>query len=94
MLSDTAVYQCEATNKHGTIILNTLLHVVSKCVFARVCLRICVSLTTLLCVCLRVRQVFLLRSSPPTASFTESSREKLPRWNVSRLGRHGHTSIG
>lgn len=29
VLSDTAVYQCEATNKHGAIILNTQLHVVS-----------------------------------------------------------------
>lgn len=25
---DTAVYQCEATNKHGSILLNTYLHVV------------------------------------------------------------------
>ncbi|XP_053498627.1 neural cell adhesion molecule L1.1 isoform X1 [Ictalurus furcatus] len=27
-LSDTAVYQCEASNKHGTAILNTYIHVV------------------------------------------------------------------
>lgn len=40
VLSDTAVYQCEATNKHGAIILNTQLHVVSKCVC--VCARVCV----------------------------------------------------
>ncbi|XP_077464722.1 neural cell adhesion molecule L1.1-like [Stigmatopora argus] len=28
MLSDTAVYQCEAANKHGSILLNAYLHVV------------------------------------------------------------------
>lgn len=28
--SDTAVYQCEATNKHGNILVNTRVHVVGE----------------------------------------------------------------
>lgn len=31
VFADTAVYQCEATNKHGSALLNTFLHVVGKC---------------------------------------------------------------
>lgn len=30
VFADTAVYQCEATNKHGSALLNTFLHVVGK----------------------------------------------------------------
>lgn len=30
VFADTAVYQCEATNKHGSALLNTFIHVVGK----------------------------------------------------------------
>lgn len=38
VFADTAVYQCEATNKHGSTLLNTFLHVVGKWVPQTVCL--------------------------------------------------------
>lgn len=56
VFADTAVYQCEATNKHGSALLNTFLHVVGECAPqpppARALAHVCPSpLTPAACVC-------------------------------------------
>lgn len=35
---DTAVYQCRASNKHGTILTNIYVYVIGECPFLSVCL--------------------------------------------------------
>lgn len=54
---DTAIYQCQASNKHGTIIVNANVYVIGECLLCTchlfnsfLCVLLCVCLTSL-CVC-------------------------------------------
>lgn len=40
---DTAIFQCQASNKHGTILTNTNVYVIGECLFPSLITESCVS---------------------------------------------------
>lgn len=94
--ADTAVYQCEATNKHGSILLNTYLYVVGKYTAH-------VSLCTSEAVCTShmeliyswcASQSSLLRSCPQMEWSTKLLRAETSDYTVNPSARHDHMSHG
>ena len=86
---DTAIYQCQGSNKHGTILTNTNVYVIGECLCVRA-----TGLTVCVCVCLRMWLISFLcvlfqschhRSLLTMGAHTHLQRASRLCWSVTPL---------